>query len=36
MEGNSMSIADPSDAGMMDFVGFDSSAPALLADFARH
>jgi 60 kDa SS-A/Ro ribonucleoprotein len=35
MEGNSVSIADPSDAGMMDFSGFDASAPALLADFAR-
>lgn len=29
------SIADPNDAGMMDFVGFDASAPAVLADFAR-
>ena len=29
------SIADPNDAGMMDFVGFDSSAPQLLADFAK-
>jgi 60 kDa SS-A/Ro ribonucleoprotein len=29
------SIADKSDAGMMDFVGFDSAAPNLLADFAR-
>lgn len=28
------SIADPSDAGMMDFVGFDAAAPTLLADFA--
>lgn len=28
-------IADPSDAGMLDFVGFDTAAPALLADFAR-
>jgi 60 kDa SS-A/Ro ribonucleoprotein len=35
LEGNRMSIADPSDAGMMDFSGFDASAPALLADFAR-
>jgi 60 kDa SS-A/Ro ribonucleoprotein len=29
------SIADRNDAGMMDFVGFDSAAPNLLADFAR-
>ncbi|WP_431970282.1 TROVE domain-containing protein [Nocardia sp. bgisy134] len=29
------SIADPSDAGMLDIAGFDSAVPALLADFAR-
>jgi 60 kDa SS-A/Ro ribonucleoprotein len=28
-------IADPSDAGMLDFVGFDSAAPSLMADFFR-
>jgi len=28
-------IADPSDPGMLDVVGFDSHAPALMADFAR-
>jgi 60 kDa SS-A/Ro ribonucleoprotein len=28
-------IADPSDAGMLDFAGFDSAAPIVLADFAR-
>lgn len=27
-------IADPSDSGMMDFVGFDSGAPKALADFS--
>jgi len=27
-------VADPSDAGMMDFVGFDSNAPKVLADFS--
>lgn len=27
-------IADPSDSGMMDFVGFDASAPATLAKFS--
>ena len=26
--------ADPADAGMLDVVGFDSAAPALIADFA--
>jgi 60 kDa SS-A/Ro ribonucleoprotein len=35
MGGNAMSIADPSDAGMMDFSGFDASVPTLLADFAN-
>jgi len=28
------SIADPSDAGMLDVVGFDSAVPNLIADFA--
>ena len=28
-------IADPSDAGSMDVVGFDASAPAVMADFVR-
>ncbi len=27
-------IADPTDSGMMDFVGFDSNAPRVLADFS--
>jgi 60 kDa SS-A/Ro ribonucleoprotein len=27
-------IADPTDKGMMDFVGFDSNAPKVLADFS--
>jgi len=30
---NKFSIADPKDPGMMDFVGFDPSAPAVLSDF---
>jgi 60 kDa SS-A/Ro ribonucleoprotein len=29
------SIADPADSGMLDVVGFDSSTPAVMADFAR-
>ena len=33
LEGNNFSIADPSDAGMMDFSGFDTAVPTLLADF---
>jgi 60 kDa SS-A/Ro ribonucleoprotein len=28
------SIADPKDAGMLDIAGFDSAAPAIIADFA--
>ena len=28
-------IADPNDAGMLDVVGMDASAPAVMADFAR-
>lgn len=30
---NGFSIADPNDTGMMDVVGFDSSTPAVIADF---
>lgn len=35
MVANKFTIADPNDAGMMDVVGFDASAPALIADFGR-
>ena len=35
MVANEFTIADPRDAGMMDVVGFDSAAPALIADFAK-
>lgn len=35
MVANGFTIADPSDAGMLDVVGFDTSAPAVMADFAR-
>lgn len=35
MTSNGFTIADPKDAGMLDVVGFDASAPALIADFAR-
>lgn len=34
MVSNGFSIADPSDAGMLDVVGFDTAAPQLMADFA--
>lgn len=33
MEGNRFSIADPNDPGMLDVVGFDSSAPRIIGDF---
>ncbi|TGD99099.1 TROVE domain-containing protein [Methylobacterium nonmethylotrophicum] len=32
---NGFSIADPDDAGMLDVVGFDAAAPAVIADFLR-
>lgn len=32
---NRVSIADPMDAGMMDFVGFDAAGPAVMTDFIR-
>ena len=35
MVSNEFSIADSSDAGMMDFVGFSSDTPSVMADFAR-
>lgn len=35
MVANNFTIADPSDTGMLDVVGFDTATPALLADFAK-
>lgn len=35
MTATGFSIADPNDAGMLDVVGFDASAPAVMADFIR-
>ncbi|SNY76018.1 SS-A/Ro ribonucleoprotein [Nocardia amikacinitolerans] len=35
MTATNFSIADPSDAGMLDIAGFDAAVPTLLADFAR-
>jgi 60 kDa SS-A/Ro ribonucleoprotein len=34
MTSNEFTIADPDDAGMLDVVGFDASAPQVIADFA--
>ena len=36
MSSTGFSIADPDDGGMLDVVGFDSAAPAVMSDFARH
>jgi len=35
MVANDFSIADPDDGGMMDVVGFDTSAPEIMASFSR-
>lgn len=35
MVANNFSIADPNDAGMIDFIGFDTATPTVLSDFAR-
>lgn len=35
MVSNGFSIADPKDPGQLDIVGFDSNAPAIIADFVR-
>ena len=35
MTSTGFSIADPDDAGMLDVVGFDTSSPSVIADFAR-
>ncbi|HEY1548922.1 MAG TPA: TROVE domain-containing protein [Kofleriaceae bacterium] len=35
MTSSGFSVADPDDAGMVDVVGFDASAPSVIADFAR-
>lgn len=34
MVSNGFSIADPADGGMLDVVGFDASAPALISEFS--
>lgn len=35
MEANHFTIADPDDAGMLDVVGFDTSAPSVMSDFIK-
>ncbi len=34
-DANPFTIADPNDPGMLDVVGFDTAAPAIIADWAR-
>lgn len=36
MTATEFTIANPDDRGMLDVVGFDSAAPSLLANFAKH
>ena len=33
MTSGGFTLADPSDAGMLDVVGFDASAPQIIRDF---
>jgi 60 kDa SS-A/Ro ribonucleoprotein len=35
MTSNGFTLADPNDRGMMDVVGFDTTAPSVIADFVR-
>jgi len=35
MTSNEFTLADPNDRGMLDVVGFDATAPAVIADFVR-
>ena len=35
MTSNGFTIADPTDGGMLDVVGFDTAAPSIIADFIR-
>lgn len=35
MTSNGFSIADPSDEGMLDIVGFDGSVPDIISRFAK-
>jgi 60 kDa SS-A/Ro ribonucleoprotein len=36
MTSNGFTLADPNDRGMLDVVGFDTSVPAVIADFIRN
>src|SRR5437870_5650535 len=36
MTSNGFTLADPNDRGMLDVVGFDTTVPAVIADFVRN
>ncbi len=36
MTSNGFTLADPNDCGMLDVVGFDTTVPAVIADFVRN
>jgi 60 kDa SS-A/Ro ribonucleoprotein len=36
MTSNGFTLADPKDRGMLDVVGFDTTVPAVIADFVRN
>ena len=36
MTSNGLTLADPNDRGMLDVVGFDTTVPAVIADFVRN
>ena len=36
MTSNGFTLADPNDRGMLDVAGFDTGAPAVIADFVRN
>jgi 60 kDa SS-A/Ro ribonucleoprotein len=35
MTATNFTVADPSDPGMLDIAGFDTAAPAVMAEFVR-
>jgi 60 kDa SS-A/Ro ribonucleoprotein len=35
MVSNGFTLADPSDGGMLDVVGFDTATPQLMSDFVK-
>jgi len=35
LRGTRLKLADPNDRGMLDVVGFDTTVPAVIADFVR-